>query len=52
MARLYEARLVKHLSTAEAVRAASLGVLRERRAKGESTHPFYWGAFVAAGDWR
>ena len=52
MARLYEARLVKHLSTAEAVRAASLGVLRERRAKGESTHPFYWGVFVAAGDWR
>ena len=50
--RLYEARLVKHLSTAEAVREASLEMLRERRAKGESTHPFYWGALVAAGDWR
>jgi CHAT domain-containing protein len=27
-------------------------VLRDRRAKGLSTHPFYWAAFVAAGDWR
>ncbi len=52
MKRLYEARLVKHLSTAEAVRDASLELLRERRANGESTHPFYWGAFVAAGNWR
>ena len=33
-------------------KAAQLAVLAERRAKGESTHPFYWGAFVAAGDWR
>jgi len=38
--------------TAEAVRNASLNVLKARRAKGKSTHPFYWGAFVAAGDWR
>ena len=38
--------------TAEAVRAASLAVLESRRARGKSTHPFYWGAFVAAGDWR
>jgi CHAT domain-containing protein len=29
-----------------------LTVLRARRAKGQSTHPFYWAAFVAAGDWR
>jgi CHAT domain-containing protein len=52
MQRLYEARLVKGLGTAEAVREASLRVLAARRQRGESTHPFYWGAFVAAGDWR
>ena len=52
MKALYEGRLLKNLSTSEAVRQASLAVLSERRAKGESTHPFYWGAFVAAGDWR
>jgi CHAT domain-containing protein len=49
---LYRARLERRMATAEAVRAASLEVLRERRAKHESTHPFYWAPFVAAGDWR
>jgi CHAT domain-containing protein/tetratricopeptide (TPR) repeat protein len=52
MRALYEGRLKNKLGTADAVRAASLAVLRERRAKGQSTHPFYWAAFVAAGDWR
>ena len=31
---------------------AMLSQLRERRAKGLSTHPFYWGSFIAVGDWR
>lgn len=52
MKKLYEARLMGHRGTAESVRDASLSVLRERRAAGQSTSPFYWGAFVAAGDWR
>jgi CHAT domain-containing protein len=52
MRALYEARLEGHLDTAEAVRQASLAVLRARRGAGASTHPFYWAAFVAAGDWR
>jgi CHAT domain-containing protein/tetratricopeptide (TPR) repeat protein len=52
MRTLYEYRLLQHLDTADAVRQASLTVLRERRVKGLSTDPFYWGAFVAAGDWR
>ena len=51
MRKLYEGR-EKGLSTAEAVQGASLTVLLERRAKGKSTLPFYWGAFVSAGDWR
>ncbi|HEY7185473.1 MAG TPA: CHAT domain-containing tetratricopeptide repeat protein [Vicinamibacterales bacterium] len=52
MRALYDGRFKKGLDTAHAVHAASLTVLRERRAKGLSTLPFYWAAFVAAGDWR
>jgi len=52
MRALYRNRLRLGLTTAEAIRAASLGALRDRRAHGQSTHPFYWGAFVAAGDWK
>jgi len=52
MRALYEGRFQKKLSTADAVHQASLSVLRDRRARGLSTHPFYWAAFVAAGDWR
>ena len=52
MKALYEARLDRHLDTAEAVSDASLKVLRARRARGVSTQPSTWAAFVAAGDWR
>jgi CHAT domain-containing protein len=52
MRALYEGRLLKGLPTAEAVREAARAVLRERRQNHQSTHPFYWAAFVAAGDWR
>jgi CHAT domain-containing protein/tetratricopeptide (TPR) repeat protein len=52
MRALYEGRLSQGLDTAEAVRNASLTVLKARRERGESTHPFYWAGFVAAGDWR
>ena len=49
---LYEGRLHRQLSTTDAVHAANLATLRARRAKGQSTHPFYWAAFVAVGDWK
>ena len=52
MRALYEGRLTRKLDTAAAVREASLAVLRQRRARGQSTHPFYWAGFVASGDWR
>ena len=52
MKALYDARLRQGMSTADAVRQASLRMLQSRRASGTSTHPFYWAAFVAAGDWR
>jgi len=52
MAALYRHRFVEGKSTAGSVNGASLELLRQRRARGESTHPFYWAGFIAAGDWR
>ena len=52
MRALYEGRFGRNRPTADAVHEASLALLRDRRSKGLSTHPFYWAAFVAAGDWR
>ncbi len=46
---IYTARFGSGQPTAEAVRSSSLAVLRSRRARDESDHPFYWAAFVAAG---
>jgi hypothetical protein len=51
MRALYQERFQNGASTAEAVRNASVRMLRDRRAHGQSPHPFYWAAFVAAGDW-
>lgn len=52
MRALYQRRFIAGRSTADAVRDASLQLLRSRRAKKQSTHPFYWAGFVATGDWR
>jgi CHAT domain-containing protein len=52
MRALYEARLGRQLDTADAVHAASLAVLADRRQRKLSTAPFFWAGFVAAGDWR
>jgi CHAT domain-containing protein len=46
---LYRARLGQHRTTAASVRAAQRAVLSARRKAGESTHPFWWAAFVASG---
>jgi CHAT domain-containing protein len=51
MEALYGARLAGR-STDESVRQASLERLRALRTEGPATHPFFWGPFVAAGDWR
>jgi CHAT domain-containing protein len=48
MRALYEARNTG-LADAASVRGASLRILRKRRADGRSTHPFFWGAFIASG---
>jgi CHAT domain-containing protein/tetratricopeptide (TPR) repeat protein len=52
MAGVYERRFVRNLTTMEAVRESTLEQLRRRRRLGLSTHPFFWGGFIAAGDWR
>jgi CHAT domain-containing protein/tetratricopeptide (TPR) repeat protein len=52
MTSVYERRVVGGMSTMDAVRDSSLEQLRRRRQAGASTHPFYWGGFIAAGDWR
>jgi len=52
MRALYEGRFNAGLTTADAVREASLTVLHARRSQGVTTHPFFWAGFVAAGDWK
>jgi CHAT domain-containing protein len=52
MRELYTNRFVKGMSTVDSVQQASLALLKQRRAKGLSTHPFYWAGFIASGDWR
>jgi CHAT domain-containing protein len=52
MTELYRGRLLESMATDEAVRNAGLTVLDRRREEQRSTHPFFWAAFVAAGDWR
>jgi CHAT domain-containing protein len=51
MAELYRAR-AGGATTSAAVKAASRRIVEARRKAGVTTHPFFWGAFVAAGDWR
>jgi hypothetical protein len=43
MVALYPLRLLEHVDTPQAVRHASLTLLRDRKAKGVSTHPVLLG---------
>jgi CHAT domain-containing protein len=52
MRALYGGRFLRGLSSAEAVREATVTLLRKRRAARRDTHPFHWGGFIAVGDWR
>jgi len=52
METLYREHFLNGRDTVESVRAASLQILNQRRANHQSTHPFYCGAFIAAGGWR
>jgi CHAT domain-containing protein len=50
MQAFYSRWLLDGLELDLAVQRASLDVLEDRRAGARSTHPFFWGAFVASGD--
>jgi CHAT domain-containing protein len=52
MQHMYRARWIEHASAADALARAARATLAARRDAGESTHPYYWAAFVATGDWR
>lgn len=52
MEALYRRRLRQREDTVSSVHGADRDELARRRRAGESTHPFHWAGFVAAGDWR
>ncbi len=52
MKRMYQARWVQHAAPAEALAEAARVTLADRRAAGQSTHPYYWAAFVVVGEAR
>jgi CHAT domain-containing protein len=49
---LYRNRLGRHDSTADSVWGATRTLLQQRRASGQSTHPWYWAGFVGSGAWQ
>jgi CHAT domain-containing protein len=51
MHELYTQRFTDHASTADSVWNAARKLLEERRAAGQSTHPWYWAGFVGSGGW-
>ena len=52
MREFYAAHLERGMGVADAVHQANVNVLKLRRDRRESTQPFYWAAFVAAGRWQ
>jgi len=51
MTALYRARQ-QGMTTAEAMRQASRELIAEARRRERVPHPYYWGGFIATGDWR
>lgn len=49
MQRMYRARWIDRKAAADALADAARSTLAARRAARQSTHPYYWAAFVAAG---
>jgi CHAT domain-containing protein/Tfp pilus assembly protein PilF len=47
MASLYRRRFIEGMSSARAIQATERETLRSRRAAGLSTHPYFWGSFIA-----
>jgi CHAT domain-containing protein len=51
MRHLYAERFARHSTTADSLWIADRSMLKERRAAGKSTHPWYWAGFIGAGAW-
>lgn len=52
MESLFDKRLRGRRPTMDAVHDATLELLKEQRSQSRHTHPFFWGPFVAVGDWK
>lgn len=52
MQALYRARFGEHRNVPDAMAQAMRAILDARRAAHQSTHPYYWAAFVGEGGWR
>jgi CHAT domain-containing protein len=52
MRSLYAERFAHHMTTADAMWAATRSLLAEQRTAGKTTHPWYWAGFVASGAWQ
>jgi CHAT domain-containing protein len=52
MQSLYRARFAQHRNVPESMAQAMRETLAARQAANQSTHPYYWAAFVSEGGWR
>jgi CHAT domain-containing protein len=52
MQALYRARFVERHNVPDAMAQAMRATIAERRSAHESTHPYYWAAFIGEGGWR
>ncbi len=52
MHELYAQRFGHGATTADSIWNASQKLLADRRAAGQSTHPWYWAGFVGSGAWQ
>jgi CHAT domain-containing protein len=52
MQALYRARFAEHRNVPDAMAQAMRATITARRSAHESTHPYYWAAFIGEGGWR
>jgi CHAT domain-containing protein len=52
MQALYRARFAEHRNVPDAMAQAMRMTIAARRSAHESTHPYYWAAFIGEGGWR
>jgi CHAT domain-containing protein len=52
MQALYRARFAERRNVPDAMAEAMRATIAARRSTHESTHPYYWAAFIGEGGWR